>query len=55
MTIDEARQLAANLLAAADRAEAAGRADLAEADLDVFAAAAESGLAALDAAIERVR
>lgn len=50
MTPDEARAFAAALLAAADQAEFEGR-DLAEKDLDHFAAMADSARAELAAAI----
>ena len=55
MTPSEARSLAANLVAAAARAESEGRAELSEADLDLFAVAAETGLAALDAALAKTK
>ncbi|MBI4997853.1 MAG: hypothetical protein HZC22_13365 [Rhodocyclales bacterium] len=51
MKIETARQFAAQLNAAADAAEAEGRDHLTEADLDLFAKAAEEGRAELAKAI----
>lgn len=52
MNVQEARAIAQNLNAAADRAEAEGRTEMLESDISAAFAIASSALAALQSAIE---
>lgn len=55
MDIQTARVLAENLNAMADQAEAEGRTELLETDLDLLFAGADDALEKLKAAIERTK